>query len=267
MQSNNSENKTILNADFHCHTFKSFDGFTTPNEILKACILKKINCVAITEHDRINKLNKFKFNKYGIEIIDGCEYTTNKGAHIIGLFVSTPIHRGSCKEVIEHIQNQNGIVLIPHPFKKKSGVCSIYKDPSFILKNSNMIELYNGGYSNTKEEMRKILEYKEKYDLKIVANSDSHKINQFGYYINQFTLQKNTDLKNNLKSKQPELFFDSNYKSPPRKIYKFQQNKSYQKYILKIPFIIKRYIKLITYLLSFKRIATPSYKHLSKKWK
>ena len=115
MQSNNS-NKLLINADLHCHTVRSFDAFTSPKELLKAC-LKKINLIAITEHDLINKVNK-NFLEKGIKIIDGCEYTTDKGAHIIGLFVKNNFIGGNYREVISHIKNQSGLVLIPHPFKK-----------------------------------------------------------------------------------------------------------------------------------------------------
>ncbi len=181
MKNNLKKKDFFLRADLHCHTHLSFDGFTTSDELLRACKIKKINTIAITDHDLICKINKHKFRKNNVFLIDGCEFTTDKGAHIIGLFVRNLISNGTYKEVIEHIKKENGIILIPHPFKPKSGVCKVYKSPFYIFEKADFIELFNGGYMNSNYEKKKIFEIAKKYNLKLIANSDSHKINQFRY--------------------------------------------------------------------------------------
>tara|TARA_B100002019_G_scaffold263708_1_gene251952 strand:+ start:826 stop:1617 length:792 start_codon:yes stop_codon:yes gene_type:complete len=261
MQPNNSKNQMIL-ADLHCHTVKSYDAFTTNRELLNACIVKGINLIAITEHDLVNKIQKKDFHKNGINVIDGCEYTTNRGAHIIGLFVNKPIKNANYKEIIEHIKNQAGIVLIPHPFKKGSGVCAIYKDPSYILSNSDMIELYNGGYKNSKFEEKEILSFSRKYNINLLANSDSHKVDQIGYYVNYFKSTQDIDLKSLLLNNKPELFIDKSSKKAPRNPSIIQKNKNYQSIIIKVPFFIKRFIKFILYLFSKRKPFIPSYSKL-----
>lgn len=259
MQSNNTKNKTLINADLHCHTFKSYDGFTSPKELLKACLIKKINLIAITEHDKTNIISKKKFLKKGITVIDGCEYTTDKGAHIIGLFVKNNLIGGNYREVIKHIKNQSGLVMIPHPFKKKSGIFDLYKNYEYILENSDIIELYNGGYKNTYSEKQKIITLSKKFKLKMVANSDSHKIEHFGYYINQFKVKNDLDLRDLLRNKEAELMVDKNFKRRPRKLNNYQLNENYQRIVLNTPFSIKRFLKIILYNFSNKKLHFPKY--------
>ena len=259
MQSNNSKNKLLINADLHCHTIKSFDAFTSPKELLKACIIKKINLIAITEHDLINKVNKKLFLEKGINIIDGCEYTTDKGAHIIGLFVKNNLIGGNYREVISHIKNQSGLVLIPHPFKKKSGIFRVYENYNYILDNADFIELYNGGYHNTEKEKLEIINLSKRFNIRMLANSDSHKVQQVGYYINQFNVKKDLGLRDLLTISKPNLLADENFRNSPRNLSKIQNIQKYQDLISNLPFKLKRYIKILLYILSIKKIHKPSY--------
>ena len=249
----------IVRADLHCHTRASFDGFTTSKELLKACIIKNINAVAITEHDLINRINKIDFINHGIYIIDGCEYTTNKGAHIIGLFVNSLIANGSSDEVIEHIKSQDGLVLIPHPFKPGSGVCAIYEDPSSILEKSDLIELFNGGYKINELEKKNIYNLSNTFKLKLVANSDSHKINQFGYYSTVFKTGNYKDIKSIIKNCDSELYIDSLILSSPRSVSKYQLSPLYQFLIRNSPIKFRRFLKILQYIFRKRVISRPRY--------
>ena len=75
-------------VDLHNHTYKSHDGFSTDKQIISACKKKGINAIAITEHDVPCRSNSKLYKENDIELIKGCEFTTNNGAHIIGLFIS-----------------------------------------------------------------------------------------------------------------------------------------------------------------------------------
>ncbi|MDC0435818.1 PHP domain-containing protein, partial [Pelagibacteraceae bacterium] len=149
--------------DLHCHTKLSYDGFTTYKQILKACKKKKISAVAITEHDKLDPFIKSYFKKYGLKIITGCEFTTDQNAHIIGLFINkAEPKRNDIDTIIKHILSQNGLVLIPHPFKKETGIFKIYKNFNF-LKKCHLIELVNGGTKESEEEKKKIIFIANKY--------------------------------------------------------------------------------------------------------
>jgi len=48
-------------------------------------------------------------------VIVGSEISTERG-EIIGLFLKEEIKPGNVQEVISEIKEQNGIIVIPHPF-------------------------------------------------------------------------------------------------------------------------------------------------------
>ncbi|WP_069133147.1 PHP domain-containing protein [Rhodohalobacter halophilus] len=200
----------MINIDFHLHTNKSFDGYNSYNQILKQCILKNIHAVAFTDHDVIKIPQKAYrlFEKHNINIIPGCEFTTDKGAHIIGLFIEYNKLNLSLDEVVDLVEKQNGLLYIPHPFKKVSGVFDVYPRNSDsiqkLLLKSSFIELYNGGWDSGKygSEIKKI---SKKYDLRLVAGSDAHKPWQIGYYLNAYNQEDNKDIRALILQESPKL--------------------------------------------------------------
>ena len=200
----------MINIDFHLHTHKSFDGYNSYNQILKQCILKNIHAVAFTDHDVIKIPQKVYrlFEKNNIKIISGCEFTTDKGAHIIGLFIDQCKINLSLEELVEYVKKQNGLLYIPHPFKQESGVFDVYSlqndSVEKLLLNSSFIELYNGGWDSEKygNEIKKI---SKKYDLRLVAGSDAHKPWQIGYYLNAYNQKDNKDIRGLILQENPKL--------------------------------------------------------------
>lgn len=250
--------------DLHCHTKLSYDGFTTYKQLLEACKKKKISAIAITEHDKLDPFVQSYFKKYGLEIITGCEFTTDQNAHIIGLFINKAEPKGNdIDTIIKYILSQNGLVLIPHPFKKETGIFKNYKNINF-LKKCHLIELANGGTKETDKEKNDIISAANKYNLKIVSGSDSHKINQVGYYVNYYK-NKNNSLYKIIKEQNSIIYYDSSYKSVPRKIYKFQRTFLYQILLRIISPKIRRFIKIFFYLiLNLKvKIKKPIYKKIN----
>jgi len=249
----------MITADLHCHTRESFDAFTTNSELLEACIVNKINIIAITEHDKVNRIDDAAFASAGIHVITGCEYTTDLGVHIIGLFVSEELSGASAMAVIAHIKRQKGLVLIPHPFKPVSGLCSVHEDPSEILSGSDFIELFNGGYESTLEEQDKIRELAQNNHLKLIASSDAHKAAHVGYYTTCFKGENLHDVRSILLFGETELFVDKNRIRRPRKLTVVQNNFLYQRLIALIPKVFKRVFKLAYYNLYNKKITPPQY--------
>ena len=99
-----------------------------------SALKKKIDAIAITEHDKINfnlPISHFKRNK--VNIINGCEFTASNGSHIIGLFINKKLKKhSSIDKIIKSIKEDNGIVIIPHPFKNKTG---FFLNVQKILRN------------------------------------------------------------------------------------------------------------------------------------
>ncbi|MDD5066495.1 MAG: PHP domain-containing protein [bacterium] len=77
--------------DLHTHTTVS-DGMLTPEELVRQAFHLKFKVIGLTDHDTLNGVNRARAEaeKYGIEIIPGCEltaYSHNIEIHILAYFI------------------------------------------------------------------------------------------------------------------------------------------------------------------------------------
>ncbi|GAG02442.1 unnamed protein product, partial [marine sediment metagenome] len=132
----------MLKADLHTHTYFSPDSLTSPEKYVQACVNRRINCVAVTDHNAIDgalaveKLATFK-------VIIGEEVESAEG-EIIGLFLQeeVPPSLGS-EETVERIKGQGGLVCIPHPFDRFRGEHLAEAALMRILPQVDIIEALN----------------------------------------------------------------------------------------------------------------------------
>jgi predicted metal-dependent phosphoesterase TrpH len=136
-----------IRLEVHTHTKYSHDSSLNKWLYLFMLKIRKINTIAITDHNEISGAIEFKdfLERYGINVIIGEEIFTNKG-EVIGLFLSQKIEPGkSVRDTILEIKKQGGIVYIPHPYDEKR-----YKTvlPEEEIKNNidliDIIEIHNG---------------------------------------------------------------------------------------------------------------------------
>lgn len=100
-----------MRADLHSHTLASKDSLSTPDAIAAACEGRGIDCLAITDHNRLTLAPEI-----GVQVIRAEEIMTTHG-EIIGLFLSSEIPAGlSPFETAKRIKDQGGLVYVPHPF-------------------------------------------------------------------------------------------------------------------------------------------------------
>ena len=80
--------------------------------------MKGLDGIAVTDHNTIRGgVETEKSNKSQLEIIIGSEIKTEYG-DIIGLFLNEEIKSTTFWEVIDEINSQSGLVVLPHPFRK-----------------------------------------------------------------------------------------------------------------------------------------------------
>jgi len=151
----------------------------SPKKILKISEHKKLNAIAITDHNTIaGGVETYRVGKKtsNIIVIIGAEIATNIG-DIIGLFMNEEIKSKNVLDVIDKIKAQDGLVLIPHPFKGHK-----VSDLQSLINRIDLLEGCNSRHPIGSEQ-RKLLKTMNK---PLVAGSDAHFPQEIGLCQNIF---------------------------------------------------------------------------------
>jgi predicted metal-dependent phosphoesterase TrpH len=137
-----------INLELHCHTVYSKDGLISFDSLVRTARRVGLDAIAITDHDTIEGAREFQraAQKRGLplQLIAGEEKTLQDGTHFIGLFLEKPIESGDLASAIAEIREQGGLCLVPHPFRKRDGLCREGLDRLELLKGVDAgFELFN----------------------------------------------------------------------------------------------------------------------------
>ncbi|MFC1872245.1 PHP domain-containing protein [Chloroflexota bacterium] len=166
-----------MKYDLHIHSKYSSDGVLEPEEIVKIARKRGLRGVAITDHNTIKGgLETKKYETADLEVIVGCEVMTNRG-EITGIFLSHEIKSRDVIGVVAEIKEQNGIIIIPHPFDelRHTAFHPTKEDVKFI----DAIESFNSRCILQKFN-RKALAFALRYNLLVTGGSDAHFANEIG---------------------------------------------------------------------------------------
>lgn len=102
-------------VELHCHTNASGDSLLSISQLLKTCERKKIDKIAITDHNTIrNALLAQEIAPH--KIIVGEEILTRQG-ELLAFFVTEEIPAGlDALEVIAELRRQGAFISVSHPF-------------------------------------------------------------------------------------------------------------------------------------------------------
>lgn len=152
-------------CDLHIHSHYSYDSLCSIGAIYKAAKRRNLSGIAITDHNTLQGALKAVSYDSETAVIVGEEISTDQG-DIIGLFLHEEIRPGEFQVVIDRIREQDGLVVLPHPFKKN-------RAPSpEVIANVDIVEVLNGRRSP--ELNRMALSLAEKHDLPGIGGSDAH---------------------------------------------------------------------------------------------
>jgi predicted metal-dependent phosphoesterase TrpH len=190
-----------MKYDLHIHSIYSSDGILSPDIIIKAAIKKGLDGIAIIDHNTIKGGLKAKeFETEGLEVIVGAEIMTDRG-EIIGLFLEEEINKSSnFYDIIAGIKEQDGIVIIPHPFDeiRHSAFLPEKDDVCFI----DCIEGFNSRCIFQKYNDMAI-DFGKKNDIAICAGSDAHFLGEIG---NAGIITQQNDLREAIRKKDMNIF-------------------------------------------------------------
>jgi hypothetical protein len=166
-----------MKADLHTHTLASGDSLSSQKEIAAACRRGGIDCLAITDHNRLTRCELD-----GIRIIPGEEIMTTSG-EIIGLFLSEEIPaRLTAEETVRRIKGQGGLVFVPHPFDHFRRTARLKPDAlARIAPFVDIVEVLNGRNLLPGDDLR-ARESAASRRLPAGAGSDAHTPGEIGAF-------------------------------------------------------------------------------------
>jgi predicted metal-dependent phosphoesterase TrpH len=183
--------------DYHVHTCWSFDSETSLEALLARAQEARLSRICVTDHDTIKgALALRQIAPPDLDVIVGCEFSTDDGSQVIGLGLSTMIHEKRVLELMRAIRQDGGLVLVPHPFRRGSGLFrpEIRRSATFVdhaLSLTDLVECFNGRdtFDNNERNHRFAVER----GLPSVAGSDAHTADEIGSVFVQYPSQGEVD--------------------------------------------------------------------------
>lgn len=162
----------MIKVWFHLHSEYSSDSCLKLKKILELAEKNNIRAVILTDHN-----NLFVKNEIGeegpIKIIIGEEIKTIEG-EIIGIFLKQKIEPNlSIEETIKKIKEQNGIVIVPHPFDRFRREV-IKKEALFrVIEQTEVVEIFNAR-NLLNLDNKKAADFAREYNKIPIVGSDAH---------------------------------------------------------------------------------------------
>jgi predicted metal-dependent phosphoesterase TrpH len=131
-----------MRVDLHCHTCHSPDSLLTLDALLRQMDRRRIDVVAITDHDTISGALAFHAQAPD-RILIGEEIKTTQG-ELLALFVEDEVPAGlTPDETIERVRAQGGLVGAPHPFDQLRGPGLGQGNLELLHRHLDFLEVFN----------------------------------------------------------------------------------------------------------------------------
>jgi len=166
-----------IHTTYSIHGSFKLDSVIKPKDAVRMAILKGLDGIAITDHDRVKAVKQCRsYAGKRLEIISGCEITSFEG-HILAYGIDEwNEERKSAEEVVEKIHELGGIAVASHPFKSgpiKKGLGDLTK--KLDLDGIEVLNFHLGKKENG--VARKVAEQRK---LGMTAGTDAHILSDIG---------------------------------------------------------------------------------------
>ena len=248
--------KSTLNIELHCHTVASMDGVISFDSLLDTAAQIALDAVAVTDHDTVEgavELQRLALSRGSpVHIIVGEEKTLDDGSHFIGLFLQRAIQSGDLAGAIREIDDQGGLCLIPHPFRRKDGLLrdGLERLELFSRRVAGF-ELFSAKSSH--EENRRAAELLNQTHLAPFGGSDAHYECDLGECVNE--IANAGDLRASV-----QAMFER--RAPFRILGKPQRHGDGERAYAPLYYRVKRFIRLPKFLVPAARRCYRRYRNL-----
>jgi predicted metal-dependent phosphoesterase TrpH len=174
----------VTRVDYHFHTSYSYDGLASPAEVVAAARGAGLTTLCVADHDTIDGALAVRELVGGdVEVVVGCEFTCEDGSHVIGLGLQAMIAERRLVPLMDLIHAQGGLVLLPHLFRRGSGVLrhELRRPDAFVddlLARADLVECFNG--RDTYDHNAQSRAFAAARGLSGVASSDAHRVTEVG---------------------------------------------------------------------------------------
>lgn len=171
----------FLKVDLHVHTRYSLDSDMPLEDVIRRCQELGIDGVAICDHGTIEGALEMQRMAPPFMIIIAEEVLTTRG-EIMGLFLRETIPSGlSVAETVARIREQQGLILIPHPF---DGLRSSAIEDKALYElvaqgEVDVLEVFNSKTPFHGSSLR-ARKYARDHNLLVSAGSDAHSVHAVG---------------------------------------------------------------------------------------
>ena len=169
--------KSLIKAEFHCHTVYSPDSLVELSALLKACDERGIDKIAITDHGSIQ--GALKAHKMAPDHVIVAEEIETPEGELLGYFMTEEIPQGlPAVEVVYRLRGQGAFISLAHPFDPyRSGWTEETLDQ--ILPYIDGLEVFNAR-SRREEYNQKAYEFAMEHGKALMAGSDAHALSELG---------------------------------------------------------------------------------------
>ena len=143
--------------------------------MLKIAKKRKLDGIAVTDHHKIEgalKVKKLNKNK-NFEVIIGTEISTMQG-DVLCYYIDKNIKSIDFFDVVDEVKKQNGLIVIPHPFRTSTNLNHKFKIPFEKIKSKiDAIECFNSRML-FESDNNKAKDIANKLKIAKTAGSDAH---------------------------------------------------------------------------------------------
>ena len=173
-----------VRIDYHVHTNYSYDSDAAPESVIARALEVGLDAICVTDHGTIEGALALKrVAPPELEVVVGCELDAADGTQVIGLGLNTPPPVLPIFDLFSDIKRQGGLILLPHPFRRGSGVFRPERKPSDsyiidVLEAADLVECFNGRDSYDNNQRNRDL--RARGHAAAVAGSDAHTVLEIG---------------------------------------------------------------------------------------
>jgi predicted metal-dependent phosphoesterase TrpH len=167
-----------LRVDLHVHTTYSEDCWVPLEAVIEAVQGSPIDAIAVMDHNQIEGALQLA-DQAPFPVIVGEEINSQQG-EIAGLFLSGWIPPGlSAQETIDRIQEQGGLVYVPHPLARDVPTALGRRNLEAIIDRVDILEGFNARILRQADNLA-AQELARERNIPLAAGSDAHFAREIG---------------------------------------------------------------------------------------